>query len=127
MLAPSFWVRLFSSPAIANDCPSRSSTSVSARRVVSAGIRKPWSVMPLLKSSELTSGRTFRRMTSPAIVGLKFSLTPNSLNMIVTVLSRAAALHDRYRELAAGEKAGLLAVVGNQVRFGETSGSSPSA
>ena len=69
---------------MANDCPSRSSTSVSARRVISAGTRKPSSVMPLLKSSALTSGRTFRRITSPAIVGLKFSLTPNSLNMIVT-------------------------------------------
>ena len=33
--------RLLSSPAIANDWPSRSSTSVSARRVISAGIRKP--------------------------------------------------------------------------------------
>ena len=76
---------LFSRPAIANDCPSRSSTSVSARRVVSAGIRNPESVMPLLKSSALTSGRTCRRITSPAIVGLKFSRTPNSLKMTVTV------------------------------------------
>ena len=48
---------------MANDCPSRSSTSVSARRVVSAGIRNPSSVMPLAKSSALTSGRTFRRIT----------------------------------------------------------------
>ena len=54
--ALSFCEMLFSSPAIANDWPSRSSTSVSARRVVSAGMRKPLSVMPLLKSSELTSG-----------------------------------------------------------------------
>ena len=34
---------------------------------------------PLLKSSVLTSGRTFRRMTSPAIVGRKFRRMPNSL------------------------------------------------
>ena len=102
---------------MANDCPSRSSTSVSARRVMSAGTRKPSSVMPLLKSSALTSGRTFRRMTSPAIVGLKFSFTPNSLNMIVT--AARIALHDRHRKLAAGEKARLLAVVGDQVRLGE--------
>jgi len=60
---------LFNRPAIANDCPSRSSTSVSARRDVSAGIRNPEIVMPLLKSSELTSGLTCRRITSPAIVG----------------------------------------------------------
>ncbi len=48
--------RLFISPAIANDWPSRSSTSVSARRVFSAGMRKPERMTPLLKSSELTSG-----------------------------------------------------------------------
>ena len=47
---------LSSRPAIANDWPSRSSTSVSARRVVSAGMRKPDRMTPLLKSSELTSG-----------------------------------------------------------------------
>src|SRR6185295_14572884 len=40
-------VRLSSRPAITNDWPSRSSTSVSARRVDSAGIRKPDKVMPL--------------------------------------------------------------------------------
>jgi len=63
--------------------PSRSSTSVSARRVVSAGMRNPSSVMPLLKSSSLTSGRTFKRIKSPAIVGVKFNRTPNSFHTIV--------------------------------------------
>ena len=82
--AVSSCLMLSSRPAIANDCPSRSSTSVSARRVVSAGMRKPSSVMPLAKSSALTSGRTFRRMTSPAMVGLKFRRMPNSLNTTVT-------------------------------------------
>ena len=43
--------------------------------------------MPLAKSSELTSGRTFSRITSPAIVGVKFSRTPNSLKTTVTALS----------------------------------------
>ena len=80
MAAPSSCEMLLSRPAIANDWPSRSSTSVSARRVVSAGMRNPESVMPLAKSSELTSGRTFSRMTSPAIVGVKFRRMPNSLN-----------------------------------------------
>ena len=47
--------------------------------VVSAGIRKPGSVTPLAKSSELTSGFTCRRITSPAIVGVKVSRMPNSL------------------------------------------------
>jgi hypothetical protein len=47
---------LFINPAIANVCPSRSSTSVSVRRVDSAGTRKPSIVMALAKSSELTSG-----------------------------------------------------------------------
>ena len=76
--------RLFSSPAMANDCPSRSSTSVSARRTDSAGMRKPDNVTPLGKSSVLTSGRTLIRMVSPAIVGVKFSRMPNSLYETVT-------------------------------------------
>ena len=46
----------------------------------------PPSVMPLAKSSVLTSGRTFSRIMSPAIVGVKFSRMPNSLNIIVTAL-----------------------------------------
>ena len=40
--------------------------------------------MPLTKSSELTSGLTFSRITSPAMVGVKFSRMPNSLNTTVT-------------------------------------------
>ena len=79
-------------------------------------MRKPSSVTPLLKSSELTSGRTFSRMTSPAIVGLKFSSDAELLELIVTA---GGALHDGHRELAAGEEARLLAVVGDQVRLGE--------
>ena len=56
-------------------------------------------------------------MTSPAIVGLKFSFTPNSLNMIVTVPVAPCTIG--HRELAAREEARLLAVVGDQVRLGE--------
>ena len=56
----------------------------------------PDSVMPFAKSSELTSGRTFSRIMSPAIVGLKFSRMPNSLNMHG---DRAGdSLNDRNRE-----------------------------
>ena len=72
---------------------------------------------PLAKSSELTSGITFSRIMSPAIVGVKLRRTPNSLNWTVTRAGRA--LHDRNGKLAAGEKAGFLPVVGNQVRLGE--------
>ena len=46
---------------------------------------------PLVKSSALTSGRTFSRMTSPAIVGVNFSLTPNSLYV---TFDRASAADD---------------------------------
>ena len=46
---------------------------------ISAGIRKPDSVTPLAKSSELTSGLTCSRITSPAIVGVKLRRMPNSL------------------------------------------------
>ena len=42
-------------------------------------------MIALEKSSELTSGRTFSlTRSSPTMVGVKFSRTPNSLNWIVT-------------------------------------------
>ena len=52
---------------------------------MSAGIRNPPRLTPLAKSSALTSGVTFNRMTSPAIVGVNVRRMPNSLNSIVTV------------------------------------------
>ena len=108
---------LFSRPAIANDWPSRSSTSVSARRVVSAGIRKPEIVTPLLKSSALTSGLTCSRITSPAIVGLKFK--PDA-ELLEDDRHRARGPRDeRHRKLAARQEAGFLTVIGDQVRLGE--------
>ena len=77
---------------MANVCPSRSSTSVSVRRVESAGTRKPSTRRRrCAKSSELTSGLTLRLIRSPPrTVGVKFRRTPNSLNMIVTELRAAA-------------------------------------
>ena len=51
---------LFMRPAMANVCPSRSSTSVSVRRVLNAGIRKPSRLTAFAKSSALTSGLTLR-------------------------------------------------------------------
>ena len=47
-------------PAMANVCPSRSSTSVSVLRVESAGTLKPLIETALLKSRALTSGATLR-------------------------------------------------------------------
>jgi hypothetical protein len=76
---------LFSSPAMAKDWPSRSSTSVAARRVDSAGIRKPASCRPFAKSRVLTSGWTFSRIMSPVMVGTNLSLTPNSFHWMLTV------------------------------------------
>jgi len=53
---------------------------VVARRTVSAGTTMPSPIATLwLGSSWLTSGFTFSRITSPAIVGRNVSLTPNSL------------------------------------------------
>ena len=78
---------LFIRPAIANVWPSWSSTSVSVRRVDSAGTRKPERLTPLAKSSELTSGLTLRLIRSPfRTVGVNDSRTPNSLNTIVTAV-----------------------------------------
>ena len=111
---------LFISPAIANVWPSRSSTSVSVRRVDSAGTRKPSMMTALAKSSELTSGLTFRLMRSPpSTVGVKLRRMPNSLNVMVTRVGARAGLHDRIGILAAGEEAGFLAVGRDQVRLGQ--------
>src|SRR3954470_12755306 len=77
---------LFSSPAIANVCPSRSSSSVAVRRVVRAGTRKPFITTALEKSSELTSGATFRCTRSPSTCGVKASRIPNSLNWTLIVV-----------------------------------------
>ena len=74
---------LFINPAIANVWPLFNSSSVSVRRVLSAGIRNPFKVIALLKSSVLTSGRTFRWTRSPTTVGVKVRRTPNSLNTTV--------------------------------------------
>ena len=116
--AVSFCPMLLSSPAMANDCPSRSSTSVDARRVMSAGIRKPDSVMPLLKSSALTSGLTFNRITISG--DGRRERKPDSEFLELDRHGAGIALDDRDREFPAGEEAGLLAVVGDQVRLGQT-------
>ena len=73
---------LFIRPAMANVWPSRSSTSVSVRRVDQRRDRGSLRAMiALVKSSALTSGRTFRLIRSPpSTVGVKFRRTPNSLN-----------------------------------------------
>jgi len=55
-------------PAMARYCPSRSSTSVSARRVRSDGIWKPWMVSPFAKSSDETSGVSLSRMAPLKLV-----------------------------------------------------------
>ena len=78
-------VRLSIKPAIAKLWPSRNSTSVSARRVDNAGIKNPDTVTAFEKSSELTSGATFRRIVpSLCTLGVNLNRTPNSLNRIVT-------------------------------------------
>jgi hypothetical protein len=51
-------------------------------------------------------------MASPAIVGVKFSLMPNSLKMTDTWPGDPG--HHRNREFASGEEACLVTVVGNQ-------------
>ena len=47
------------------------------------------------------------------------SFTPNSLNEIVTAVNPCAGLHDGEGELAASQKAGLLAVDGDEVGLGQ--------
>ena len=75
-------------------------------------------------SIELTSGATTMLMTpSASTVGVKARLTPNGFHSTVIALlplaAAAAALHDRHRELAAGEEARGLARQRDQGRLGE--------
>ena len=77
--------RLSSSPPMAKLCPSLSSTSVFTLRMSMEGIWNPETSTALVKSRELTSGATWRRMVPRGVmVGMKFRRTPNSLNRIVT-------------------------------------------
>ena len=68
-----------------NDSPSFNTTSVSALRCDSAGIRKPCKVTAFEKSRELTSGATLRSMAPVEVmVGVKVNWTPKGLNWTVT-------------------------------------------
>ena len=109
--------RLSSRPAIANDCPSRSSTSVSARA------RRE------RRNPEAAQAHAVREVER-ADFGLDLQPDGVSRDRRREVQSDAEfleqdrhgagrALHDRDREFAAGQEAGLLTVVGNQVRLGE--------
>src|SRR5881296_3754548 len=95
--------------------PSFSRTSVSALRWESAGIRKPCSVTELAKSSELTSGATFKLMAPAAVtVGVKLSCNHRR--------GRAARGRGRQHgkgERSAGQEAGFLALQRDQVRLGQ--------
>ena len=50
---------------------------------------------------------------------MKFRRTPNSLNWTEIATLAPRALRDRNRELAAGQEAGFLAALGDQVRLGQ--------
>src|SRR5688572_5924247 len=86
-------MRLLSSkPAMARYWPSRSSTSVSARRVRIVGISNPPMTRPFAKSSDETSGLSVSRMAPlRRITGVNRSLMPNSLKTTVTTLPALAA------------------------------------
>ena len=86
---------------------------------MSAGMRKPSSVMPLLKSSELTSGLTLQPDDVAGDRRPEIQLHAEFLEEDRHRGREARALHHRHRELAAREEARLLAVVGDQVRLGE--------
>ena len=111
---------LFSRPAIANVCRSRSSISVSVRRVVSAGMRKPPSCTAFAKSSVLTSGFTFSWMRSPMMVGVKLETDAELLEHDRHADVRTRALCDRNREFATGQEACFLAALRDEIRLGQT-------
>src|SRR6266446_9898414 len=77
--------------------PFLNSTTVSAWRVAMAGSRNPLMVTALVKSSELTSGKTFNRMVlSSSMVPVNSSFTPKGLNCTETVVWPAAPVTTGY-------------------------------
>ncbi len=73
--------------------------------------------MPLLKSSELTSGFTRRRIEVARDRRLEREAHAELLEDDGDGVGNA--LDDRHRELAARQEAGLLAVVGDEIGLGQ--------
>ena len=108
---------LSSRPAIANDWPSRNSTSVSARRVVSAGIRKPGDRHAVVEVQRADFGPNLQ---ANDVAGNRRREVQPDAELLELHRDLAGRARDkRHRELAARQEAGFLAVVGDQVRLGQ--------
>ena len=102
---------------MANDWPSRSSTSVSARRVFSAGMRKPGEHDAVVEVERAHLGP---QLEADDVAGnRRREVQPHAEFLVLDGHLAREARDQRDRNLAAGQEAGLLAVVGNQVRLGE--------
>ena len=111
---------LFISPAIANVCPSRSSTSVSVRRVDSAGMRNPSMCDGVGEVERAHLGTNLQVHQVAAEHRRREAQTDAELlEHDRHGVGAVARLHHRVGILAAGEEARLLAVRRNQVRLGE--------
>ena len=104
------------SPAMTKLCPSASSTSVSMRRLASAGMLKPDRTTPLARSMVETSGLTCILMVLRAVTrGRNVSLMPNSRNMIVTAPALAPPCTTGTGNSPPTWKARLLAIGSHQI------------
>ena len=111
---------LSSKPARANDCPSRSSTPVFARRVRRAGINK--AVEP--DAVREIDRRNFGLEFEPDVIFIDDRRLEVQTHAIFfehdgDCASLAAALDDRNGKLAAREEARLLAIHGDQIWLGQ--------
>ena len=102
---------------MANDCPSRSSTSVSARRVDQ---RRNPEALERDAVGEVERADFGPDLEADHVAGDGRREVQPDAELLEHDGDRARdALDDRHRELAAGEEAGFLAVVGDQVRLGQ--------
>ena len=112
--------RLSINPAITKLCPSCSSNSVSALRVLKRGHGESGNGQGIREIQRADFGRNLQ---VDVAVGRdhRGELQPHAefLERNRHRSEAVARLHDRERELAAGEETGFLAVHRNQIRLGE--------
>ena len=113
------FIVLFISPAMANVWPLCSSSSVSVRRVLSAGNAE---AVEHDGVGEVERADLRPHLEVHAVAVDDRREVQADAEFLVLDGDRhvaAAALRDRHRELAAGEEAGFLAALGDEVRLGE--------
>ena len=112
-------ILLFMRPAMAKVWPSCSSSSVSVRRVLRAGMRNPSSDDRVVEVERADLGLTFRWMRCPVHFRREVQADAELLEDDADADVGARSLRNRHGNLAAGKEAGFLAAFGHQVGLGE--------